>query len=203
MRLTLRPAESPAGIEDWQSNGNTDPSNAVVRKKAGAPARTGMLCQDKSAIKGGRYTDNAPAASMAPPANVTGFHPRFRTMVSLTNEPAAIPARYVASNRANAGARSKVARAKIRNQAISKPRAKNPATAASAAADRRPRRFPAPLPSPAPFPALCLASGGLLLPERNAVAPTTAFPQAARVTDPDWPKFRISIWAQKKHAKAD
>src|SRR5438477_10868714 len=134
MMLTLRPADLPAEIDDWHNNGNTEPSNADVRKNAGALISTGILRHDRFDISGGRYTEIAPAISIATPAKVTGFQPRFRISVSLKKDPAAIPARYVESSSANAGARSKVASAKIRNHAISNPSARKPASPAMRAA---------------------------------------------------------------------
>src|SRR5438270_11676876 len=95
MMLTLRPADLPAEIDDWHNNGNTEPSNADVRKNAGALISTGILRHDRFDISGGRYTEIAPAISIATPAKVTGFQPRFRLSVSRKKDTTGITARHV------------------------------------------------------------------------------------------------------------
>src|SRR5262245_15787439 len=107
-------------------------------KNAGALARKGILRAIIDATRGGKYADNAPEktnnAAMTC-CNVCGLRPAVSFSDSML--PAAIPARYVHSSNAKAGARSEEATEKTRNQMISKPRAINPDRPASSMARAR------------------------------------------------------------------
>src|SRR5258706_3976065 len=127
MKLTDRPALSSGGMATWHSSGRTEPISAAVTKNAGALARKGILRNMTVATSGGRYAEIAPAKIKRMPttrSTVSGL--RCAVAFSERYEPAAMPARYVESKSAKAGARSDEAIAKTRNQAISNPRAMKP-----------------------------------------------------------------------------